>query len=559
VDLRRLLAIARSRLPLLVAGVILGGGIASVVSSLQPKTYEAKSTLIVGQSLSGVATDINQLLVSQRLSATYAAVATTRPILEAVIKQLSLDVTPEQLIKRVRATAQLDSTLLSVSAQDEDPQRASDIANALAQQLIAASPTIQGREQEFQAAIDAQLKSTLTQIEATQERVDGLTAQTNRTAAEEALLVSLENRLASLRSTYATILSISSSGASNMLGVIEPAVAPAEPISPRVVLNTLLGALLGLFAAAGIAALATYLHDVIRDPDEVQEVAGMSTLGTIARHKSDSGRGELYRLVALLYPRSGGAEAYRTLRANVEFGAVDSTIQTLLVTSSVPGEGKTVTAANLAIVFAQAGREVLLVDADLRKPGVHLLFQLPNTRGLTTLVRDLGDLFDIDSVVQATEQDHLRVLTTGPLPPNPAELLGSQRMRNLVERLKSTAGLIIFDSPPLMAVADSAVLSSFLDGTVLVIDAERSRRRSVRLACMALARAGANILGAALNRVPDQARSAYDTYYGDTSTGKGDSPTAKVAESGGFAATSGTPTAVRDRSASRATRRSNKR
>lgn len=519
-ELRRLLAIARSRLPLLIAGVILGGGIASVLSAVQPKTYEAKTTLIVGQALSGVSTDINQLLVSQRLSATYAAVATTRPILEAVIERLNLGVTPEQLGKRVRAAAQLDSTLLSAWAQDEDPKRAADIANALAQELIAASPTIQGREEEFQAAINAQLKSTLDQIEATQKRVDALGELTTRTPAQDALLEQLESRLVSLRSTYATILSISSSGASNMLSVIEPAVAPTDPISPRVLLNALLGVLLGLFLAVGIAALATYLHDVIRDSDQVQEVVGLSTLGTIARHKGDSGRDEVYRLVTLLNPRSSGAEAYRTLRANIDFAAVDSTITTLLVTSAVPGEGKTVTAANLAVAFAQAGRDTLLVDADLRKPGVHVPFKLSNAKGLTTLVRDLGDLFEIDSVVQATEQDHLQVLTTGPIPPNPAELLGSQRMRTLVERLKSTRGLIIIDSPPLLAVADSAILSSFADGTVLVIDAERSRRRSVRLAAMALARAGARVLGVALNRVPDAVRSEYDMYYGDHSTGK---------------------------------------
>ncbi len=144
--------------------------------------------------------------------------------------------------------------------------------------------------------------------------------------------------------------------------------------------------------------------------------------------KGDRARSEIYRLAALLYPRSGVAEAYRTLRTNIEFASVDAPIRTLLVTSSIPGEGKTITAANLAIVFAQAGRRVLLVDADLRKPGVHVVFDLPNAHGLTTLLR--SDEVSLDAIAQATEQDNLRVLTTGPLPPNPAELLGSQRMRD---------------------------------------------------------------------------------------------------------------------------------
>jgi capsular exopolysaccharide synthesis family protein len=179
----------------------------------------------------------------------------------------------------------------------------------------------------------------------------------------------------------------------------------------------------------------------------------------------------------------------------------------------MPGEGKTVTAANLAVVFAQTGRTVLLVDADLRKPGVHLVFDLRNTHGLTTLLR--SDDVSLDAIAQSTEQDNLRILTTGPLPPNPAELLSTQRMRTLFESLKSAADLIIVDGPPLQAVTDSAILSSFLDGTLFVIDAEQSRPRAVRLAREALGKAGANVLGAVLNRVPARAKSDYADYYGD--------------------------------------------
>lgn len=522
-DLRRLLAIARQRLPLLLAGILLGGGIAIGASSAQPRTYEAKTTLIVGQSLSGVA-NFDQLLVSQRLSATYAAVATTRPILAAVIEKLRLPTTPEQLLKRVRAVAQLDSTLVSVSAQDTDPAQAAAIANAMAEELIAAAPAIQGREAEFQAAIDAELRSTLAQIETTQEQARVLSAVPDRTPAQEAQLSSLESRLASLRSTYATLLSFSSSGASSMLSVIEPAVPPTDAVSPRVLLNTLLGAMLGLLIAVAIAAAATYFGDVMKDADDVREVSGLSTLGTVGKQRGDQKTEELYRLAALLYPRSGTAEAYRTLRANVEFAAVDRPLGTLLVTSSVPREGKTVTAANLAVVFAQAGHDVIVVDADLRRPGLDQIFALDNKRGLTSLLRD--ESIRIESVIQPTEQEHLRVLTTGPIPPNPAELLGSQRMRHLLERLSAAADLVIFDTPPLLAVADAAVLSTMMDGTLLVIDAQRSRRRLVRLGCLALARAGANVLGVALNRVPSKDEAQYDGYYAEESAAAKDGTTA---------------------------------
>jgi capsular exopolysaccharide synthesis family protein len=206
------------------------------------------------------------------------------------------------------------------------------------------------------------------------------------------------------------------------------------------------------------------------------------------------------------------AEAYRTLRTNVEFSSVDAPIRTLLVTSSVTGEGKTVTAANLAVVFAQSGRRTLLVDADLRKPGTHIIFDLPNAHGLTTLLRSSDA--SLNSLAQSTEQENLRVLTTGPIPPNPAELVGSQRMRTVVELLKGTEDLVIFDSPPLQAVTDAAILGSFLDATVFVIDAKRSRRRVIRQAREALAKADANVLGAVLNRVPSRATPGNSPYYG---------------------------------------------
>lgn len=163
------------------------------------------------------------------------------------------------------------------------------------------------------------------------------------------------------------------------------------------------------------------------------------------------------------------------------------------------------------MVFAQADRRVLLVDADLRKPGVHIVFHLPNEHGLTTLLR--SDEVGLDAVAHTTEQENLRILTTGPLPPNPAELLGSQRMRTIVERLKTGDDLLIFDSPPLQAVTDSAVFSSFLDGTILVIDAGHTRRRSVLQGREALAKVGANVLGAVLNRFPARSRADDADYY----------------------------------------------
>lgn len=510
-DLRRLIVIFRTWFPALMAAIVLAGAAGYLVSSLQPKLYESRETLIVGQSLAAINPDYNQLLVSQRLSGTYAAVAETRPILEKVISKLGLEDTPEELALRVRADAPLDTALLRITAQDSDPSMASAIASAMGAELIAASPAIQGREATLQQSIDAQLAATRDQIAGAQAQLTVLTDNPERTAEDDAALQALEGRLTSLRATYATLLSFSAGDAANLLTVVEPAVADPEPVSPRMLLNTLLAAALGLLVVGGIAFAIEYFSDSIKDADAVEEVAHLSTLGQIATMRGGADRTEIYRLAAILYPRSGVTEAYRRLRTNVEFATLDVPVRTLLVTSSMPGEGKTVTAANLAAVFAQADYRVLLVDADLRRPGVHKVFDARNTVGLTTLVRE--SQVTVDAVAQATEQPNLRILTTGPLPPNPAELLRSPRMQTVIEKLVAVADLVIIDSPPLLAVAILAILSSLADGTLLVIDAGRGRRRAVSESREVLLKAGARVLGVALNRVPARDRADYAGYY----------------------------------------------
>ncbi len=308
-DLHRLIATVRAWLPLMVAAAVLGGAAAFAISSLQQKIYESRATLIVGQALSTVDPSYTQFLVAESLSATYAAIATTRPIMQSLIDELSLDTSPGALAGRVRVEAPKNSSFLTITAQDSDPARAAAIANALGKHLIAASPAIQGREVEFQRSLDRDIAATLALIEVTQARVDALTAVENRTAQQENQLQGLEGRLASLRSTYATLLSFSSGSTSNLLTVVEPAVPPTDPVLPRTLLNTLLAAAVGLLAVGGAAFLAEQLDESIKDPDTVREVTNLSTLGTIARMKGDRDRSEIYQLTTLLYPRSGVAEA----------------------------------------------------------------------------------------------------------------------------------------------------------------------------------------------------------------------------------------------------------
>ncbi|MGD0247559.1 MAG: polysaccharide biosynthesis tyrosine autokinase [Candidatus Limnocylindrales bacterium] len=516
-DLRRQITILRAWLWLLVASVLLAACAAFLVSGAMPRVYEARNTLIVGQSLTAANPDYNQLLASQRLSQTYATVATTRPLAQHVITRLGLSMTADELLAKVRADAPNNSALIYITVSDTDPGRAADIANAFADELIAESPAIQGKQADLQAAVQDNLKSTQAEMEQTQSQIDQLAGIPLRTAEQDQELQTLQTRLVSLRSTYATLLQYLDTNSSNLLTVVEPAVVPTGPSSPRTPLNVILAAVLGLLAAVGIAFLVEYLDDSITSSDEVQEVTGLPTLGVVPAMSGDPKRSEIYRLQAVLYPRSAAAETYRTLRTNIEFASVDTPLRTVLVTSSLPQEGKTTTAGNLAVVFAQAGHRVLLVDADLRKPGVHRLFKLPNQNGLTTLFRD--EAATVGSVAQDTEVDKLKIITTGALPPNPAELLGSKRWHAILERLKAEADLVILDSPPLQAVTDAALLATVVDGTLLVIRARHTRRGAVRQGYEALARSGGKILGVTMNRLKereyDQYYYRYDSYYGD--------------------------------------------
>ncbi len=512
-DLRRQGHVIRSWLWLFAVGVLLAGGTAYLVSSALPKVYKAQVTLLVGQSRSSSSVDYNDLLASQRISQTYANLATTGPILAQVIADAGLQVTPDEFRDAVTAEAARDSTLVTVTVQDGDPQRAADLANAIAAQMIAASGTVYGKNSQVEGFISSQTEATQLQIEETQAEIDRLTALPLRTSAQDQQLAALNVQVATLRQSYAALVQLSGSSA-NALTVVDPATPPREPSSPRVLLSTLLAALVGLLIALGIAYTLEYLDDTVKSSEDVEAATGLATLGTVIKMKGDGGRSEIYRLATLLYPRGPAAEAYRTLRTNLEFAAVDEPVRTLLVTSSIPGEGKTTTASNLAVAFAQAGRRVILLDADLRKPGVHKVFDLPNVAGLTSLLRT--DDVAIDDVVQATEEERLQVITTGLLPPNPAELLGSNRMKTILERLVAAADLVIVDSPPLQAVTDAAILSAITDGTLLVIDAERTRRGAAGHGREALAKADARVLGVALNRISTRAGSnyVYYDYYG---------------------------------------------
>lgn len=415
-DFRRLIVTFRAWLRVMLVAAVLAGGTAYIVSTLQRPTYEAQAKLIVGQALTEVDPDPNQFTVALDLATSYATVAETRPVLQRVINSVDLGGTPKELRERLTIETPKQTALLTIAARHEDPAMAARIANAMASELISIAPSVQGDNTDFQQSIEADLKATRDLIASTQAQASDLIAIPDRTATQEAALQAAEDRLATLRSTYVALLGYSSRDA-NVLSVIEPAEAPEQPIAPRPLLNALLAAALALFVVFGLAFLVEQLDDSIKDSDAVEAVTGLNTLASVERMKGAPSTDRIYRVAALAYPRSSAAEAYRTLRSSVEFSSLDDPCRSLLVTSAAPGEGKSVTAANLAVVYAQTGRKVLLVDADLRRGTLHELFGVPNASGLTTLFRDPST--PLDDVAQATQDPFLRVVTPGPPPPIP--------------------------------------------------------------------------------------------------------------------------------------------
>ena len=233
------------------------------------------------------------------------------------------------------------------------------------------------------------------------------------------------------------------------VSITDEAPVPGAPAKPNVKLNTVLGLVLGVMLAGGVVLVLEYLDDTVKSSEDVEQVAGLPTLGIVARFVA----GDI-RQSANTGPT---AEAYRQVRTNVHFARLAQEVRTILVTSANPAEGKSTTAANLAMVMAQAGEKVILVDTDMRRPSLHTLFGQPNSFGLTGLL--LGEELVLSQGLINPGVRNLRLLPSGPLPPNPSELLSAKRMENLIKALREAADYVIFDSPPILAVTDAAILA----------------------------------------------------------------------------------------------------
>ncbi len=305
--------------------------------------------------------------------------------------------------------------------------------------------------------------------------------------------------------------------------IIDWAKEPDKPVKPKKKVNLILGFLLGLGLGIGIAFVMDYLDNSINTMEDVERLR-IPLMATIPYIKPEQSNGVLEkirpaddaeardineRLITHLKPKSPISEAYRTLRTNITFTAPDNPKQVIMVTSSGPKEGKSTSISNLAITFSQMGTKTLLIDSDLRRPMLHKLFGMEKQSGLTNILVGKDDL---DHAIKNVKNlPDLDILTCGILPPNPAELLGSAQMKQLLAEAKSKYGMVLVDTPPIIAVTDSSVLSTMVDGVILVIRSGQSKREAVIHAIEQLNRVEAPILGALLNGI--QASNVYGSYY----------------------------------------------
>jgi capsular exopolysaccharide synthesis family protein len=290
------------------------------------------------------------------------------------------------------------------------------------------------------------------------------------------------------------------------LSIITPAVAPTAPSAPNTRLNLALGLLVGAVLGLAFAVLRNRLDSKIRGEADLRLVTDAPLLGGIS-YDQDAEKKPLLTQARHQSPR---AESFRQLRTNLQFANVAGSAKTILITSSLPGEGKSTTAANLAISMAQAGLSVCLVDADLRRPMVNEYLGLDRSAGLTTAL--VGQA-TVDDLLQQWGEDDLYVLASGQIPPNPSELLGSSAMRALVKQLEQTFDAIVIDAPPLLPVTDAAVLAQHVGGVVVVVSVQRLKTNDLMKSLDALRMVGAELLGVVLNKLPIKGPDAYTYSY----------------------------------------------
>ena len=464
----------------------------TIVATLLTEPMYRASTLMRVLSVSGgssgdwVAYDTRQV---ERLMNTYAEFATSRPVLQELRDRLDLEAWPQISVEILTNTE-----LMEITTEAQDPDVARDTANALAEIMIAQSRELYtGGGKSAQEILGEQLAQVKSELDLAWTEYESLIAQ----SPNDADRITAASRSIELKEeTYSTLLEqyernrVREAVLANTLSVIEPAIAPRIPAKPRRELNMALGLVLGLGGGVALAFLLESLDTTLYSLDQIKKAASLPVLGQVpaaGRQSQDF----------LFKGASPQGEAFRRLRTNIFTLDHDMPLHTLLITSAEPREGKSTTAANLAFSVAQSGRRVIVVDAHLRLPSLRKVFELSNRVGVSSILEGKASL---DDAVQRSKIPGVDVLTSGPLPQNPAELLSSPQMDSLIQELTSQYDMVLLDTPSLLAVTDAAALASSADGVILVVERARAQQESLRAASQQLEDVRANALGMVVNR-----------------------------------------------------------
>jgi capsular exopolysaccharide synthesis family protein len=498
---------------------LLAGVGAYAFSSTMTPMYEARSILLIETSQGSAGANYSDLLAAERLSRTYSELVTTDTVLDGTVTRLNdPEIDRETLAAMTSVSAVQETQLLRVTISDSDPERAALIANALATEF-----TTQIREQRSGndstggSAISDSIAEVRQEIDETALRIAQLESGSNAdTAVVQTEIQQLRTLLNTFQSTYAGLLEIqqrfelAAAESGVQVYIVNPASPPSTPVSPRIPLNMALGVLLGALIAGGVIVVLGYLDNTVKTAEDVQRITGRAAIGMIPQLESPG------QIEPIVNPRSPSTESYRGLRTNLQFASIGQTVKSIAVTSSGPSEGKSTTVMNLGVVLAQSGQRVILVDADLRRPTLHKLGGLNNRAGLTNmLIAEAGS--EVFLYCQKTDIPSLLVVPTGPLPPNPSDVLNSPRMGEIINQLKSRADVVLVDTPP-MVFSDAQIVSGWTDGCLLITQAGRTRTNDLRDVVQALEQTGSNIIGVVVNRInfgraEYRRREYYTTYY----------------------------------------------
>ncbi len=513
VDLKDFVAILWRRKWSIVFVTLIAATGAFVISRQITPVYEASTTLIIDQAPSSQASENSAIAASERLARTYTQLLTKRPVMDAARTRLELSTGLESTESVVRVQLVEETQLIELKVQDTNPAFAAGFANAIVEVFAEQNAALQtGRFAASKASLAAQLDRLTVQIQANEAAIANL--GTPRASSRIAELERLQSDLAQYQTSYTNLLQsyeeVRTAEARTISNVIqvEPAEPPSEPIRPRIMLNTLLAGVVGGMIALGVIFLNEQLDDKIRTAEDVERVLHVPVLGTIAvmdelgRNKEGGAR-----LAEAQTP--GAVEPFRSLQTNIEFLGNPGGPSAFLVASLGPDEGKTTVASHLAATIGNGDRKVVLIDADFRRPRLHEMFGVPNKLGLSDL---LIDQLELQEVAHSFDNSRLKLITSGGRVEDPADLLGSTRMSEVLAELKNQFDTLIFDSPPFLAT-EALILASRLKSVLLVIQPGRTREAAARTIVPQLGRAQADLIGVVLNKVPKRDTYGY-LYYG---------------------------------------------